>query len=61
MVPEKYRDTLMLEPCEARLKPNEKLAMEVSFLPSKRKQYKIPFELSVSELTETRQDPAGYY
>ena len=60
-IPKKYKDELYLEPAQGSIKPNETLFLECSFIPYRKKDYKIKVPMVVKELIDPQQNLIGYH
>ncbi|KAL4426641.1 hypothetical protein ABPG74_018719 [Tetrahymena malaccensis] len=60
-VPEKYSEELYLEPVNGKIQPNEHIFLDCSFIPYKKKSYKIKVPLVVKEIMDYSQNLIGYH
>ena len=54
-IPKKYENEIYFEPKTTKLKPNESILLDCSFIPFKKKQYKINVPITVSDINDANQ------
>jgi hypothetical protein len=60
-VPDKYSTELYLEPPSGRIKPNETMYLDCSFIPYKKKEYRVKVPFSAKEVLDPQQALIGYH
>ena len=60
-VPDKYEDEVYLEPKTSKLKPNEHMLLDCSFIPYKKKNYLIHIPLKIYNILDPEQDLVGFH
>ncbi|EGR30025.1 hypothetical protein IMG5_144000 [Ichthyophthirius multifiliis] len=60
-VPPKYSQELYLEPSEGKIKPNEHIFIDCSFIPYKKKNYRIKVPIQILEILDFSQNLIGYH
>ena len=60
-IPTKYEDEVYLEPKTSKLKPNEYMLLDCSFIPYKKKTYQIHIPMRVYNILDPEQDLVGFH
>lgn len=60
-VPNKYQDEVYLEPKTCKLKPNEYMLLDCSFIPYKKKNYLINIPMKVFSILDPEQEIIGFH